>query len=143
MRLRRSSTRAGCLPKPGRPPKASTARPTSPADSGSAHPKVGRSTMARCSIAPRCTCVLWRCGRFRRLWRQSPREKICHNAIMDTFDKRQLDKIRQIVLGGLNGHAARVYLFGSRARGDAWPWSDVDVAVDLLEPVSPIVWSDI
>ena len=46
--------------------------------------------------------------------------------------------MRAIVLDGLRGRAARVWLFGSRARGDARPTSDVDVAVESLDPARPV-----
>jgi len=48
-----------------------------------------------------------------------------------------LTQIRRIVLEGLRGQKARVYLFGSRARGKATGTSDVDVAVLPLEPLPP------
>jgi predicted nucleotidyltransferase len=47
---------------------------------------------------------------------------------MRQFVQEELDQVRRIVLSGLNGHRARVCLFGSRARGNAMRWSDVDVA---------------
>ena len=43
--------------------------------------------------------------------------------------EHDLAEIRQIVLGGLDGHPAQVYLFGSRANGTARERSDIDVAV--------------
>ena len=46
-----------------------------------------------------------------------------------------LAEVKRIVLGGLKGHRAKVYLFGSRATGEAWRWSDIDVAVLPLEPM--------
>lgn len=49
-----------------------------------------------------------------------------------------LAAVRAIVLDGLRGRAARVWLFGSRARGDARPTSDVDVAVESLDPARPV-----
>jgi len=52
----------------------------------------------------------------------------------DGFD---LAETRRIVAEGLRGHRARIYLFGSRARGDASPTSDIDVAVLPLEPLPP------
>ncbi|MCR4420396.1 MAG: nucleotidyltransferase domain-containing protein [Clostridia bacterium] len=48
-----------------------------------------------------------------------------------------LTQIRRIVLEGLRGQKARVYLFGSRACGKATGTSDVDVAVLPLEPLPP------
>ena len=44
-----------------------------------------------------------------------------------------LAEARRIVLEGLKGRSAQVYLFGSRARGNARRWSDIDVAVLPLE----------
>ena len=46
-----------------------------------------------------------------------------------------LAEVKRIVLEGLKKHQARVFLFGSRARGDAARWSDIDVAVLPLEPL--------
>ncbi|MGH9578363.1 MAG: type VII toxin-antitoxin system MntA family adenylyltransferase antitoxin, partial [Terriglobales bacterium] len=46
-----------------------------------------------------------------------------------------VSEAKRIVLRGLRGHPARVYLFGSRARGDARESSDLDVAVLPLEPL--------
>jgi predicted nucleotidyltransferase len=46
-----------------------------------------------------------------------------------------LDEVRRIVLSGLRGHRARVFLFGSRVRGDQRVASDVDVTVLPLGPV--------
>ena len=40
-----------------------------------------------------------------------------------------LDEARRIVLEGLRPHAARVWLFGSRAHGEAGRAPDIDVAV--------------
>jgi predicted nucleotidyltransferase len=40
-----------------------------------------------------------------------------------------MEEVRRIVLDGLEGLPARVFLFGSRARGDARASSDIDVAV--------------
>ena len=47
--------------------------------------------------------------------------------------RRALDRVRQIVLDRLAGHRARVYLFGSCARGDINRFSDIDVAIEPLE----------
>lgn len=46
-----------------------------------------------------------------------------------------LETARQIVLERLKGYRVRVYLFGSRATGKARRYSDIDVAVPLLETV--------
>jgi predicted nucleotidyltransferase len=44
-----------------------------------------------------------------------------------------LEAVRRIVLSGLRGHRARVFLFGSRARGDHRAASDIEVAVLPLD----------
>lgn len=46
-----------------------------------------------------------------------------------------LNEVRRIVLEGLRGHRARVYLFGSRARGQARRASDIDVSILPLAPL--------
>jgi len=48
-----------------------------------------------------------------------------------------LARVRQIDLEHLKGHPARVYLYGSRATGNARPTSDVDVAVLPRTPLPP------
>jgi hypothetical protein len=50
-------------------------------------------------------------------------------------DTADLATVRRVVLDGLAGHAARIFLFGSRARGDARATSDIDVAVLPLAPL--------
>jgi predicted nucleotidyltransferase len=62
---------------------------------------------------------------------------------MNEFVARQLNEVRRIVLDGLKGHRAHVYLFGSRARGDAMRWSDIDVAIEPLEPLPPGLFGQI
>lgn len=56
---------------------------------------------------------------------------------------RNLDIVKEIVLTGLAGCRARVYLFGSRASGTAGPRADIDVAVDPLAPIPSGVLSRI
>lgn len=46
-----------------------------------------------------------------------------------------LQQVRRIVLAGLAGHRARVWLFGSQARGHPRSKADIDVAVQPLEPL--------
>ena len=46
-----------------------------------------------------------------------------------------LEEVRRIVLDGLGGYRANVYLFGSWAKGSASRVSDIDVAVMPLEPL--------
>ncbi|RME89902.1 MAG: nucleotidyltransferase domain-containing protein [Anaerolineae bacterium] len=60
-----------------------------------------------------------------------------------TLVEGEIAKVRRIVLSGLKGHAARVYLFGSRARGEARRTSDIDVAVLPLEPIPAYVLAEI
>ena len=48
-----------------------------------------------------------------------------------------LSEVRRIVLRGLSGRRAHVYLFGSWAPGGASRVSDIDVAVLPLEPLPP------
>lgn len=64
---------------------------------------------------------------------------------MESVDRSSyyLNKVRKIVLDGLRGHQARVYLFGSRVRGRAGRASDIDVAVFSLTPLPPGVLSTI
>jgi hypothetical protein len=54
-----------------------------------------------------------------------------------------LGEVRRIVLAGLKGHPARIYLIGSHARGAWHHHSDIDVAIDPAEPLPPGVYSDI
>jgi len=52
-----------------------------------------------------------------------------------TTREKYLDRIRTLVVEGLAGTTAEIYLFGSHARGDATRLSDVDVAIDAAEPL--------
>jgi predicted nucleotidyltransferase len=49
--------------------------------------------------------------------------------------ERDLNEARRIVLDALGRHRAKVWLFGSRARGKAHRGSDIDIAVLPLEPL--------
>lgn len=55
--------------------------------------------------------------------------------MMNDVRLRALETVKRIVFDRLAGHPARVYLFGSCARGDVRHWSDIDVAVEPLEPL--------
>ena len=48
-----------------------------------------------------------------------------------------LEEARRIVLKGLRGHPAKVWLFGSWARGDARRYSDIDIAISSPDPLPP------
>ncbi|WP_448206534.1 nucleotidyltransferase domain-containing protein [Azospirillum sp. sgz302134] len=63
--------------------------------------------------------------------------------MMNDVRRRALDTVRRIVLGRLAGHPARVYLFGSCARGDMQRWSDIDVAIDPFRPLPTGLRTDI
>ena len=56
---------------------------------------------------------------------------------------RDLEETRRLVLDGLRGTGAQVYLFGSWAKGYATRSSDIDVAVVYERPVPPWVLSEI
>ena len=48
-----------------------------------------------------------------------------------------LELTRRIVLDGLAGRSARVFLFGSWARGTQRRYSDIDVAILPQDPIPP------
>jgi predicted nucleotidyltransferase len=54
-----------------------------------------------------------------------------------------LTQVRQIVLDQLKGYSVQVYLFGSRARGEAGARSDIDVGIWPTEPLPPWVLSEV
>ncbi|GAB4580910.1 MAG: nucleotidyltransferase domain-containing protein [Anaerolineales bacterium] len=54
-----------------------------------------------------------------------------------------LELARRIVLDRLVNFAAKVYLFGSQARGQAGRISDIDIAVLPLEPIPGWIFSEI
>ena len=56
---------------------------------------------------------------------------------------QDLQEVRRIVLRLLEGRQARVFLFGSWARGEACRVSDIDVAILPAEPLPPGLVSDI
>ena len=58
----------------------------------------------------------------------------------NSFD---LQEVRRIVNAGLRGHPARVYLFGSWAKGCPSRTSDIDVAVLPLAPLPEGLLSEI
>lgn len=56
---------------------------------------------------------------------------------------RALTEIRQMIFDRLGDRSARVFLFGSCARGTWRQSSDIDVAIEPLEPVSDDLFADI
>jgi predicted nucleotidyltransferase len=59
------------------------------------------------------------------------------------FSRQSLDLARKVILNGLKGYRAKVYLFGSRAVGKAQRYSDIDVAILPLELIPGTVFSNI
>ena len=62
---------------------------------------------------------------------------------MNPVRRRALDTVRRIVLERLGDRPARVYLFGSCATGRLSRFSDIDVAIEPLEPLPPGLLLDI
>ena len=58
-------------------------------------------------------------------------------------ESMDLAEIRRIILSGLSGYAARIYLFGSWVAGKAVRTSDVDVAILPIDPIPKHVLSKI
>ena len=50
---------------------------------------------------------------------------------------QDLEEVKRLLHQGLKGHRVRVYFFGSRAKGCAHRYSDIDVAVLPREPLPP------
>ncbi len=48
---------------------------------------------------------------------------------MPVSSHQDLELASRVIRGHLAGKNVRVWLFGSRARGDARTWSDIDVAI--------------
>ncbi|MFA6021661.1 MAG: nucleotidyltransferase domain-containing protein [Rhodospirillales bacterium] len=57
--------------------------------------------------------------------------------------ERWLNEIRALALNTLAPFDTSVYLYGSRARSDWKRLSDVDIAIDPHEPLSPTVVLDL
>jgi len=53
----------------------------------------------------------------------------------EALQRRWLERLRSIVTERLGGLPVTVWPFGSRARGDHRPASDVDLAVDVYGPI--------
>lgn len=63
--------------------------------------------------------------------------------IIDTPRERAIRMVRDLVANKLTNIPARVYLIGSCARGDHRRSSDIDIAIETLQPVSGTLISDI
>lgn len=50
---------------------------------------------------------------------------------------RDVETAHDIIRRRLRPELARLWLFGSRARGDARRWSDIDIAVEPQVPLPP------
>ena len=61
----------------------------------------------------------------------------------DVIEDAALDNVRHIVFEKLRGTAARVYLFGSRARGSSRAASDIDIGILDDAPLADGLLSDI
>src|SRR5437763_1183557 len=57
--------------------------------------------------------------------------------------ERALAEVRRIVLDALGSVRARVLLVGSSARGDMSRRSDIDVAIDPIDPLPDLLLSQI
>lgn len=64
------------------------------------------------------------------------------NSKISSTTNEDLAQVRHIVMSGI-GKRARVYLYGSHARGMATRTSDIDVGVVAETPMDPALLSDI
>lgn len=55
------------------------------------------------------------------------------------IDKEVRDQIKQIIFKHLSPKEYKVFLYGSRATGKAWKWSDYDVGIMGDKPVPVMV----
>jgi predicted nucleotidyltransferase len=62
---------------------------------------------------------------------------------MSNISLNALEEAKRIILGGLKGYDVAVFLFGSRARGVATAFSDIDVALYPKEILPPGLLSSI
>jgi predicted nucleotidyltransferase len=60
-----------------------------------------------------------------------------------TFMHRDVAAARAIIRRHLPPQSARLWLFGSRARGNARRWSDIDIAVEPLRPLRAGLLSEV
>lgn len=57
-------------------------------------------------------------------------------AVLSPIRRWSVEAAKRIVLAGLGDARVRVYLFGSHARGTVDRLSDIDIALDPVEPLS-------
>ena len=57
--------------------------------------------------------------------------------------ERAIAEVRRIVLHALGPFRARIHLVGSSARGNMQRRSDIDVAIDPIDPIPDLVFSQI
>jgi predicted nucleotidyltransferase len=62
---------------------------------------------------------------------------------LDAGDADDLREVASVVHERLDAFGARVFLFGSFARGEAWPSSDIDIAVSTPDPLPAGVLDDV
>jgi predicted nucleotidyltransferase len=60
-----------------------------------------------------------------------------------TVRERNIAKVRDMVLATLAGRRAKVWLFGSCARGDWVHSSDIDLAIEAEEPLPAGLMADL
>ena len=53
------------------------------------------------------------------------------------MSQNQFKLLETLVIRPLKSQGAKVYIFGSRAKGKHHPYSDVDLLYDLSEPLPP------
>ena len=56
---------------------------------------------------------------------------------MSSSKREILDRVREITKNTLSSFRVKVYLFGSWAKGEGTPSSDIDLAVEAEEPLPP------
>ena len=57
---------------------------------------------------------------------------VYHTGVNPVYEEKYLNLLREIVLEVLKGKKCKVYLFGSRARGDYTRISDADIGIEGL-----------
>ena len=65
------------------------------------------------------------------------RAKACYNTVMNNRTRSVVNQLKQALSSLYGTRLKRVIVFGSQARGEAEPFSDIDVLVVLQGPVLP------